>query len=254
MTQMPGIRAKIDRAMEHLLKLNEELHRYLDLDPIALVRQIQPDGETSAIAVQLTTQPPVLLSVLVGEIAHQLRSAVDHIAYGLVLAAGNTPTTRTSFPVCKSRPNRLAVHGGVSNEALSRIDELQPYQQDDPTAHPLYVLNELWNVDKHRTLHLTALMLTNTQVFLGTPDESSLVGGQFQTGVIGNDGIIGVFRFASEIDPNLEVTAMGSSFVGLDEPGSSPSNYPVQSLLEYLYNYVSKEMLPRFEPLLAGLA
>lgn len=253
MTHLPSIRAKIERAKEHLLQLDDELHTYLDGDPMALVRQIQPDGETSVIAVQVVTQPPVSLSVLVGEIAHQLRSAVDHIAYGLVLAAGNSPTRRTSFPVCKTRPNRLSVDGGVSSEALTRVDELQPYQQREPTAHPLYVLNELWNVDKHRNLHLTALMLTNTQVFLSPPDGFSLVGGQFQTKVICDDGIIGVFRFSNgEIDPDLEITAMGSSFVALGEPGPWPNDHPVQSLLEHLYNYVSKEMFPRFEPLLAG--
>lgn len=252
MTHLPGIRAKVDRAKEHLLKFDDELHAYLDLDPLAVVRQIQPDGETSVIAVQVTTEPPVSLSVLVGEIAHQLRSAVDHIASGLVLAAGNTPTRRTSFPVCKTRPNRLTVDGGVASEALAIVDELQPYQQSAPTAHPLYVLNELWNVDKHRNLHLTALMLTNTQVFLSPPDGSSLVGGQFQTRAVGDDGIIGVFRFANgEINPDLELAAMGLSFVALGEPGPWPNDQPVQSLLEHLYNFVSKEMLPRFEPLLA---
>ncbi|MCO4273828.1 hypothetical protein NG701_05185 [Pseudarthrobacter sp. HLT3-5] len=253
MTHLTGIRAKIDRAKEHLLQLDDELHMYLDLDPIALVRQIQPDGETSVMAVQVTSQPPVSLSVLVGEIAHQLRSAVDHIACGLVLAAGNTPTRRTSFPVCKTRPIRLAVDGGVSSEALTRVDDVQPYQQSEPTAHPLYVLNELWNVDKHRNLHLTALMLKDTHAFLSSPNGSSLVGGQFQTGVVGDDCIIGAFGFANgEINPDLEITAMGLSFVALDESGPWPNDYPVQSLLENLYDYVSTDLVPKFEPLLAG--
>ncbi|MFJ6359235.1 hypothetical protein [Pseudarthrobacter oxydans] len=253
MTQLQGIRAKVARAREHLLQLDEEIGTYLDLEPITLVRQIQPDGETSAIAVQVVTPPPVLLSLLVGEIVHQLRSAVDHIAYGLVLAAGNTPTRRTSFPVCISQPNQLTVAGGVSSEAQIRVEEVQPYRQGDPTAHPLYVLNELWNADKHRNLHLTALMLTNTQVFLSPPGGSSLVGGQFQRRAVGDNGVIGVFRFAhGEIDPGMEITGMGRSFLALGEPGPWPNDYPVALLLEELFNYVSDEMLPRFETLLAG--
>src|SRR4051794_36733690 len=121
-----GIRAKIARALEHLLQLDGELHAYLDTDPIALERQGKPDGETSALVVRVTTPPPIALSVLVGEVAHQLRSAVDHVANGLVLAAGNVPTRHTGFPICLRPPNKLVVAGGVVPEALVRVEEFQP--------------------------------------------------------------------------------------------------------------------------------
>ncbi|QCO97909.1 hypothetical protein FCN77_09520 [Arthrobacter sp. 24S4-2] len=149
---------KFDRAREHLLRLNNELQAYLDADPITLVRQFQPEGKMPFIAVRVKQQPPVSLSVLVGEIAHQLRSGVDHIANGLVLVAGNAPTSRTSFPVCLRPPTRLSVSGGVTAENLAQVDAVQPYRQGNPESHPLHILNELWNVDKHRNLRLTALI------------------------------------------------------------------------------------------------
>ena len=147
-----------------LLQFDDKLHEYLDADPIALERQIQSDGETVVIALRVTEPAPVGLSLLVGEITHQLRSALDHLAYALVMAAGNTPTRRTAFPVLTTRPaSGLRIDGGVAPAALAAIDDLQPYQRRDATAHPLHVLTELWNIDKHRHLHLTTLHSTNTQ-------------------------------------------------------------------------------------------
>lgn len=251
-TQADGIRAKVARALELLLDLDERLHDYLDADPFALQREVQRDGETHVFVLRVTAPPPVGLSLLVGEVAHQLRSAVDHIAYGLVVAAGNAPTRRTGFPVCRVRPPSLKVAGGVTNAALAAVDAVQPYQRRDPRGHPLHVLNKLWNVDKHRNLHVTALQSTRSQIFLGEPDGSALVGGQFRSDALGHDGIIGVFRFpGGVIPPQTEVTASGSSFIALAEPGPWPADKPVQLLLEELHQYVALVLLPMFEPLLS---
>jgi hypothetical protein len=194
------------------------------------------------------------LSVRVGEVTHQLRSAVDHIAHGLVVAAGNTPTRRTAFPVLSSRPTKLTIEGEVSTAALVAVDAFQPYQRRDSQAHPLYVLNRLWNIDKHRTLHLTVLQMAATQIFVGAPDGSAMFGGQFQPGPIGHDGIIGVFRFTGgEVDPDLLVEGTGQMFVALAETDPWAADQPVTILLEDLHKYVSQTMLPRFGPLLAGV-
>jgi len=247
------VRAKVARALELLLQLDEQLHVYLDADPVTLQRQVQPDGQTVAIVLRVTRPPPTELSVLVGEVAHQLRSALDLLAYGLVQAAGNTPTRLTSFPVLTARVGGgLKVHGGVAPAALAVIEELQPYEHADPDAHPLHVLTTLWNVDKHRHLHLTALQATSTQAFLGSPDGWDLVGGQFQTRAVGDGGVVAVFRFADgRIDPDLELTASGSNFIALGGHGPWPADQPVQLLLEELHRYVALVVLPRLEPLLA---
>jgi hypothetical protein len=251
MSQAEGIRAKIARALEHLLALDDRLHQYLDSEPFTVQRQLQPDGQTSVFAFQVRTPPPLELSLLVGEVAHQLRSAVDHIAHGLVLAAGNAPTHRTAFPVLIKRPAKLEIYGGVSAEALKRVDQVQPYQRrPDPAAHPLHVLNHLWNIDKHRNLHLAAALLRRPQIFLAPSHGQAFVGGQFQTGPIGSDDVLGVFHFPDGLDPDLEVHIGGDVFVALEDQGPWPSNRPVQLVLEELHQYVSLTLWPIFEPLL----
>ncbi|WP_322920654.1 hypothetical protein [Nocardioides renjunii] len=251
-TSAQGARAKIARALELLLQLDDELHNYLDADPIRLQQEIQPDGETLVIALRVTDPAPLNLGLLVGEIAHQMRSALDHLAYALVLAAGNTPTRRTAFPVLTTRPaGGLRIEGGVSPAAMAAVEEFQPYQRTDAAAHPLHRLTELWNIDKHRHLHLTALFATGTQVFISMPDGSAMVGGQLQTTAVGDDGVLGVFRFeGGEIHPDLEVTASGSNFIALGDQGPWPHDQPVQLLLEELHQYVAQVVLPRVEGLL----
>jgi hypothetical protein len=119
-TSAEGARAKVARALELLLHFDDKLHEYLDSEPIALERQIQSDGKTEVIALLVTQPPPIELSLLVGEIAHQMRSALDHLAFALVQAAGNTPTRRTAFPVLVIRPTGgLRVEGEVTREGSS---------------------------------------------------------------------------------------------------------------------------------------
>jgi len=250
------VRAKLARALELLLQLDEHVGAYLDTEPVAMHQRLRSDGRTVEITLRVTQQPPVELSLLVGEVAHQLRSALDHVAYGLVQADGNTPTNRTAFPVLAARPlGGLHIPGGVAPAALAAIEELQPYQRLDPEHHPLHILNTLWNIDKHRHLHLTALQATDTQAFLGLPDGSALVGGQVRTLAVGDGDVFAVVRLAhGPVDPELELTASGRSFLALGDKGPWQIDLPVLLLLEQLHQYVALVALPRLEPLLISPA
>ena len=63
-----------------------------------------------------------------------------------------TKTLATRKPV-----DRLA---GIHDDARAIIDGLQPYLcSDGPTRDLLWILNELWNIDKHRLFHVTAWAL-----------------------------------------------------------------------------------------------
>lgn len=135
--QVEGIKAKIARALTHLSTLDEKLRQYFETHPVGLQPQVDQSQETCVFVLQVCPTP-LELSVLAGEIAYQLRSAVDHIANGLVVAAGNVPTRRTSFPVLVKRSlGSLKIDGSVSEEALVAVESVQPYQQPEPDTHPL---------------------------------------------------------------------------------------------------------------------
>ena len=118
-------------------------------------------------------QPPAELSVLVGDCVHNLRSALDHLAY--VLASGHSgplspARARTSaFPLFKTGPefrDRAAgMMAGMSRRARASIERLQPYHRRRcPPLWRLWMLHELSNIDKHRLVHVTAAVVAETRL------------------------------------------------------------------------------------------
>ncbi len=122
------------------------------------------------------------LSLLIGDVVHNLRSALDSLAFALATAF-TTPLpekfARTSeFPIFgdedgqgragtgraqfnrrdgQGRPARgsgLAKIQGWHPSAQAAVEQLQPYQRGlDFRADPLWVVHELDRLDKHRLLH-----------------------------------------------------------------------------------------------------
>ena len=51
---------------------------------------------------------------------------------------------------------------------------MQPYHSTDPSKHPLAVLNELDNIDKHRHLNLLVATVGEVDVVLHRPDGGTI--------------------------------------------------------------------------------
>jgi hypothetical protein len=109
---------------------------------------------------------PVRPRIIAGEAAHHLRSALDLLAYQLLLKAGITDPKRLrdcAFPIITNRdllkPKDRKKHdasiktkiGGVSQVAYDRIVALQPCATHGEWSH-LAQVQELDNTDKHRLL------------------------------------------------------------------------------------------------------
>jgi hypothetical protein len=153
-----GVALKLNRAAVHL----DELNRIVRSLRAGFSAAVQMDRrEDNRVDLRLEGAPalPEDLPAIVGDVAHNLRSALDHLAWQLVLLHGGTPTRRTRFPLMQRRhasgelPN---IEGGVSDTTRKLLDEVQPYtwgdDGHDPAIAPLAVLNALSNVDKHREL------------------------------------------------------------------------------------------------------
>lgn len=107
---------------------------------------------------------PVKVGTLIGVIVHNLRSALDHLIWQLVLWNGETPKAGSGgnqFPIVDdgrdgmwraSTPKYLR---GVRVDHRAFIEGLQPYREQDASrraGHPLRLLANLSNIDKHQTL------------------------------------------------------------------------------------------------------
>ena len=177
---MPGspfvsVYAKLDRADAQVEELRGLLMDYMS----------QPDVVTGTMAgaprTGRVTFLPVtpMVQVVIGDIAHNLRSALEHVAWQLVRANGGRPKRGyegTTFPVLgEEPPTRLEVraHPGpsVSEDARRIIEAAQPFKQPEPMMrhhHSLAVLAHVSNTDKHREPALAQRILHSQYSSHGT--------------------------------------------------------------------------------------
>ncbi|MCH8090124.1 MAG: hypothetical protein IH955_08960, partial [Chloroflexi bacterium] len=157
----------------------EWVHSHLHVLDDEITSIFNPDGEgvpgqLDAQQSQYIFRPNIRKSTLdeyslrIGDIAVNLRSALDHIAYQLALQTTKDIgiLKRIYFPIFKERNNRtfLRCTQHFKPEARKKIDGFQPYNTlgrwPDPRRHPLWVMNELARIDKHRYLNVVPIMTT----------------------------------------------------------------------------------------------
>jgi len=165
-----GICLKLKRADQQLNALHRDMREFLDSDPYeptVQFRRIRGAREAPCVmdySIRMIVKKPCrrVWSAIIGEIIHNLRSALDHAVYQLVIYRTDRPPAddaRTQFPIClnplRFNANALTMLDGVSTHTTGLIEQMQPFVTGEGEKSPLWHLNKLSNIDKHRTLHLT---------------------------------------------------------------------------------------------------
>ena len=220
---------KIQRADEHFRMLDKEIMFTVDPKSYATVHEF--DAKAKQYIWKLRDDPPELsrLSLLIGDGVHNLRAALDHMIWQLVITNGQSPTKRNEFPIFDSetgymKGNRPKLNG-ISENAKCLIQGLKPYKGGDDA---LWLIHKIDIIDKHRYLNVLIFNYTNigiqgpltfqagSQVEIGFP---ALTSGVLKKGTIvatmtGNNGEV---RGLNNVEPyfNLKVT--------FNEPGITTS-------------------------------
>ncbi len=200
MNEPPALRsawAKLSRAEQQIQTLKDDMFGFLHSDPplytfipqqdVYCFEWIRPSliGILSVkfrVILQLREPLPVLAwGTAVGEIVHNLRSALDQLTWELTIRhqrrLGSTPRNSpekrwgsVQFPTSERliKP-AVAARGvrywpdqagtclwGIDPAVRARFEKFQPHHFGRRyKRHALWVLNELWNMDKHRTVSVT---------------------------------------------------------------------------------------------------
>jgi hypothetical protein len=129
------------------------------------------------------------IAVLIGDCVHNFRSALDHLTFQLAIAH-TTPLPEKfiqslAFPIFDTGPKyrRGGRAGaawkmrGLSRFARGAIERLQPYhRRKEPALWSLWQLDEMWQMDKHRLIHLTGAAPEGAQVSVEGLEGASRVG------------------------------------------------------------------------------
>lgn len=182
------VSVKVDRAKEHLSMLAADVRTYLASKPYDVATKRVSDSRRLVYFVASVRPTPHRLSAILGDAIHNLRSALDHLAYQLVwVGSGKRPSSHVYFPIADDRTKyieqRRRQMKGATPAAIATLDSLAPYKggNDD-----LWRLHRLDNVDKHRVLltsgsalrsiNLGALMLEQAlRHFVPPPEADKLL-------------------------------------------------------------------------------
>jgi hypothetical protein len=177
MTSVDNIRLNFERATEHLKSLNEALDKYYALKPCLVTKRFDPESQRDIYLLQVTKIPDLRLGIFAGDYLHNLRACLDHLFWQLALieSGGKTPKNHRliEFPISYkdniSDTNKawlVAKLCYIPKDARSIIENIQPYtagqSEVDRKSHPLYLLNALCNIAKHRVIPVRSMMAEMT--------------------------------------------------------------------------------------------
>lgn len=169
-TDFSGVYAKIHRAEEHIKNFKHAADTLCNEAKENIERQVPADvDEQRWVYRGPTPEVSIEWSVVIGEILYNLRSALDHLVWQLVLLNGEIPGRHNEFPIAtdyeaweRKKANSLR---GVSQRHQELIGGLQPFSVRIGVpirASHLKVLDDLCNVVKHR--HLVVAVIASTGI------------------------------------------------------------------------------------------
>jgi hypothetical protein len=188
---LDGAIAKVNRAREHIEALSEAIQSTVKGYRYRVVVAERDTHHPGYRALRIETQNdlvlPISWSVIVGEVAHDLRSALELLAYQLLLL--NQPTSRAltevTFPIrihgprsSKSKPDRWGKNAArlFKREHMAMIQRLQPYhRKNGKRRNHLWLLHEVNRADKHRLIQLASVAMARIEAqrvtLMGDPND-----------------------------------------------------------------------------------
>jgi hypothetical protein len=197
---LSGPLKKIERAKKHVNDLNRQITEYLAAEPLRLRIRQRDNPPSRLIYIDAKPAIPNDFPLIVGDAVHNLRSAIDHICWGMVGDKAKNPRS-VGFPFVELE-ERLssAIATRQMNVApknvVDEIHALQPYPSGNKYFHAVKALDER---DKHHVL-----LIVGYGVELRLAEFSSLVG---------PERLIGF-----EIDETHRISSVGDFVMPLDPP------------------------------------
>ena len=252
--------AKLDHAKTHLDELQRLVSDYVTRAH-ELVEEESVDPRKVTLRLRLHEPIPQVLSLIVGDIVHNLRSSVDHLAYELArrhVGGDLSPDLEKlpAFPIRASMKaydsffrDRREVFGPREEKALRSIAPGVSFGRPAHVGVPgwtfeseakndlLWTLDQLWNIDKHRRLHVAVWFPGNAWWWIDQPANHEWRWAQppFEAGSIVGELIV---DRGTPRPPDINVTIQ----LRLAEPGVGYESMVVK--LQQFHDYLRAIAMP----------
>lgn len=165
-------------------KLQEVARRWDELSPRQQNQIVSSSGNPAGASITIgdVTPTPDTIPLIIGDVLSNLRAALDHVAWQLAIVFSDDDpipgNNGTRFPIWWEDPDnkraRPLLKPFTCKAVEAFLDGLQPYHRKPPQAHPLFVINDLVNIDKHRVLPVITTVVDHTQVTCRFPNGSRI--------------------------------------------------------------------------------
>jgi hypothetical protein len=256
----PIVDLKIKWADHHRETFHSTLEAFRDRQPPPyLVTEDRREYEGSQYRV-LTAHPepaPAELGLIFGDYLQNLRSSLDYMV-GAMRADG--PSRNSRFPIFLHRPP--GPHGfrkracvslqGIPDEAAKLIHFMQPYHRPDaPVRHTfktLAAIETLWNISKHRTLHIvTAATRPDYVGHQGPESEAQGIGFRMSAPDLSSEIWLPATKPQEQFDPHFSIRT------SLAEPNGFADDWPgwvqgweLDRLVDHFHRVIRYEVATQF--------
>ena len=218
---LTGIRAKLRRAKEHQNTLKTEFSIWVEQHANTRRFQIRRDSSWYVVTGEPFPQLDIRFCIIAGDLVHNLRSALDHLVWQLVIRDGQEPSRRNEFPICysqkrfrddvkfrKNKPKLSVLYGiMVDGDAWTIIEKAQPYVSLLPEENLIGLIGRLSSLDKHRTLYVQMPMVGDIKDAISWSPEAILLEERIGVQALSFEHPTEVvrYRFADNPYPNVQV-------------------------------------------------
>lgn len=154
------IRQKVHRAKKHISDFEIAREGFLGEEPAGVASKLNPQSGDEEFYITHLKIVPVEFGLMAGDAIHNLRAALDHLAWQLVLANNETPTVRTCFPITDTATTHQSGAkrpvDGMADAAIDAINAAEPYKGGNDA---LWLLHRLDIADKHHALLTTVVRM-----------------------------------------------------------------------------------------------
>jgi hypothetical protein len=247
-----GAFLKIQRAQTQREQLRKEISAFLDPHngPFELVLEYDADSDRDRVVFMVKRDTPPLWSVIIGEILHDLRSALDHLVYEASDKDGNgeaPPGTEWPIFIDEVRYRNRAKGGGrykirgLSAPYQALVEKYQPFNYEEaPRLQYLWILHELSNIDKHRLLVLTHAAHGLSQVALEPPPTMFIAQQDLrEDGPLEDGAVLASWQAFGVVQARLAVKTNITHYIAFKPPSPALPGWDVEHILDRIGLFVA---------------
>jgi hypothetical protein len=262
MTHQPSFQLKLDRASEHLESVKAQERLWAQGNPCRVWTEFDIQSGYYRIWAEALRPPPITLAPVIGDCLHNLRSALDNLAYELALAHKGERLSRSmandsAFPMFRTKSafddQGKPMIRGIRPEAKTIIEGLQPYYrgyQQDFSTSTLWWLRELSNSDKHRLPHLAVATVERITLFFSDPSAADAV--EFFWPTFEDRAVVA--RYPAALGTYTEVDMQRPPTFGVAFGEGSPDlvqGWSVRAVLTHIRDHIAQDVVTPLLPFLA---